>query len=421
MKLVSDPDAERAVLGSVLERPDLYVDVAAILQRDDLHDPAHREMWDAMVAVDERGEVPDVVAVAAELRRRGSKLSPLDVREVAESAPIPASATRYAEMVARTGAQRRLVRRLGSALAEAQADASDPGAIASALSVDLLDAVAGKVDESRPVGRLVEEALEVLESRSVTGDTGLVPTGFRGLDSLLGGMGRGQLILVASRPGVGKSALVSNVARNVAGTGLGVAMFSLEMSRFEVVMRLLCSEAQVPFDAIRSGRATAAEWRLLTAATETVVELPLVVVDRGTIRVPEVRSTARRVPALGLVVVDYVQLMRPARDRTNRQEEVADISRGLKLLAKELDVPLLACAQLNRDLERRSDRRPQLSDLRESGQLEQDSDVVVLLHRDAKEPKRAEAIVAKHRNGPTDTVRLDFYRELTRFTDPLYD
>ena len=416
MKLPHDLDAERATLGAVLSDPSFYVDVAAIVRPEDFYSTDHRAIFEAMAAVDAREEWTEPVSVSAELRRSGSRVTPLDVAAIAADVPMPSAAAAYARAVARIAAQRRLVSRLAEALDEARDDKLDPATIATSTSLDLLDVVGDEIASARQVGPHVDEALEVLEVRP---EGELVETGFRGLDAVLGGMGRGQFVIVASRPGVGKSAFVAQVARNVAGAGLGVGLFSLEMSTFEVTMRLLCSEAGVPFAALRDRQASFEERAKVTAASEIIHALPIFVMDRATVRLPELRAIARRVPKLGLVVVDYIQLLSTAKRSDRREQEVAEISRGLKLLARELGVPVLAACQLNRDPERRQDKRPQLSDLRESGSLEQDADVVVMLYREATTPTSAEAIVAKHRNGPTDTVRLTFRLDLTRF-EPRY-
>jgi replicative DNA helicase len=281
------------------------------------------------------------------------------------------------------------------------------------VSADLLDIAAAREAESRPIGSLVNDALTVLERNEPDGR----PTGFRGVDRLLGGLRPGQLILVASRPSVGKTALAAQVARNVAKQA-PVALFSLEMSAEEIAVRLLCADAEVDFARMRGGQQTTEDWSRLIGAAESLMELPLQVFDRASVKLPDVRALARRVKGLGLIVVDYLQLLRSdARWRGSRQEEVAEMSRGLKLLAKELGVPVVACCQLNRDPERRQDKRPQLSDLRESGSLEQDSDAVLLLHRGADDPSHAEIIVAKQRNGPTGTTRVSFDRAHARFRD----
>jgi len=250
-----------------------------------------------------------------------------------------------------------------------------------------------------------------------------VPTGFRDVDTLLSGMQSGNLIVIAARPGVGKSSFVTNVARNVAvDAGLPVAMFSLEMSRWEIGMRLLCGEARVPWDSIRNKRVGAEDWSRIAQAADSLHEAPLFIVDSGNVTLVDIRAKARRLSArragLGMIIVDYLQLMSHTRRVDNRQQEIAEISRGLKMLAKELEIPVIAVSQLNRDPERRQDKRPQLSDLRESGAIEQDADVVMFIHREDADPAKkglADLIVAKHRNGPTDTVPLTFLPHLTQF------
>jgi replicative DNA helicase len=250
-----------------------------------------------------------------------------------------------------------------------------------------------------------------------------VPTGFMDLDSLLSGLQKGNLIVIAARPGVGKSSFVTNIARNVAvQSGAPVAMFSLEMSRFEIGMRLLCAEAKVPWDKVRSGRVATEEWTRIVEAAEVLHEAPLFIVDSGNVTIVDIRAKARRLKSkhgLGLIIVDYLQLMSGHMRTENRQQEIAEVSRSLKLLGKELDIPVIAVSQLNRNPETRADKRPQLSDLRESGAIEQDSDIVMFIHRDDSDDPtvkgKADIIVAKHRNGPTQTVPLTFLPHLTLF------
>ena len=251
-----------------------------------------------------------------------------------------------------------------------------------------------------------------------------LPTGFRDLDELTSGLQPGNLVIVAARPGIGKSSLAMNIAHNVAVAGGSVAVFSLEMSRHEVGMRMLCSAARVPWDRIRSKRVGPDDWVRVVQAAERLHDAPLSIVDSGNVNIVDVRAKARRMRSsktgLALIIVDYLQLMTSAAVRRpdNRQQEVAEISRSLKLLAKELGIPVLALSQLNRNPETRADKRPQLSDLRESGSLEQDSDVVAFIHRDDADPekkKEAELILAKHRNGPTGSIKLMFEPSLTQF------
>jgi replicative DNA helicase len=279
-------------------------------------------------------------------------------------------------------------------------------------------------DQVASLRELVDQAmtdLEQIQNRE-SAFAGL-PTGFRDLDELLSGLQSGNLVIVAARPGVGKSSFATNVARNAAvESRVPVAMFSLEMSRWEIGMRLLCGEAGVPWDRIRGRRVGADDWSRVVQAAEVLHDAPLSIVDSGNVTIVDIRAKARRLSArrqgLGLIIVDYLQLMSHHRRVDNRQQEIAEISRSLKLLAKELKIPVIAVSQLNRDPERRQDKRPQLSDLRESGAIEQDSDVVMFIHRDDSDPAKkglADLIVAKHRNGPTDTVPVTFLPHLTQF------
>ena len=278
---------------------------------------------------------------------------------------------------------------------------------------------------------LVSDAMADLESiqNRDSAYTG-IPTGFVDLDNLMSGLQPGNLIVVAARPGIGKSSLAMNIARNIAVDRQPVAMFSLEMSRMEIGMRLLCAEARVPWDRIRNKRVGPDDWQRVVHAAEVLHDAPLSIVDSGNVNIVDIRAKARRMRSssegLSLIIVDYLQLMTSpsVRRPDNRQQEVAEISRNLKMLAKELHVPVMALSQLNRNPEARADKRPQLSDLRESGAIEQDSDVVMFIHRDDNDPekkKQAELIVAKHRNGPTDTIRLTFEPSLTQFRNAARD
>ncbi|HSL09878.1 MAG TPA: DnaB-like helicase C-terminal domain-containing protein, partial [Actinomycetota bacterium] len=264
--------------------------------------------------------------------------------------------------------------------------------------------------------------LESIQNRE-SAYTGIA-TGFHDLDNLTSGLQPGNLVVIAARPGVGKSSLAINIARNIAVGAHPVAVFSLEMSRFEIGMRLLCAEAKVPWDRIRNKRVGPSDWTGVVQAAEILHDAPLHIVDAGNVNIVDIRAKARRMRSgrqgLDMIIVDYLQLMTSpsARRPDNRQQEVAEISRQLKLLAKELQIPVVALSQLNRNPEARADKRPQLSDLRESGAIEQDSDVVMFIHRDDIDPEKkrdAELIVAKHRNGPTGSIHLNFEPSLTQF------
>src|SRR5438093_566734 len=281
-------------------------------------------------------------------------------------------------------------------------------------------------DEIISIRTLVDESMAALEHIAQRDSRFAgIPTGFQDLDELLSGLQPGNLIVIAARPGVGKSSFVTNIARNVAvDANAPVAMFSLEMSRFEIGMRLLCGEARVPWDKVRSGRVATEEWTRIVEAAEVLHEAPLYIVDSGNVTIVDIRAKARRMKSgprgLGLIIVDYLQLMYGHIRTENRQQEVAEISRSLKLLAKELDIPVIAVSQLNRNPETRADKRPQLSDLRESGSIEQDADIVLFIHRDDSDDRpevkgKADIVVAKHRNGPTATIPLTYLPHITLF------
>ena len=256
-----------------------------------------------------------------------------------------------------------------------------------------------------------------------------IPCGFRDLDRLTSGFQPGNLVILAARPSMGKSALALCIAANLGvRSQTPVALFTLEMSKAEVTQRLMCSEAKVESDRVRSGKLAQEDWPRLTAACDKLMKSPIYVDDTGSITMMELRSKARRLksrePGLGLIVVDYLQLMTSGSSAENRVQEVSQISRNLKVLARDLDVPILALSQLSRAVEQRHDKRPILSDLRESGSIEQDADLVLFVYRDeyyngeeSDQQGLAELILAKHRNGPTDAIKLSFLRRYAKFAD----
>ncbi len=277
---------------------------------------------------------------------------------------------------------------------------------------------------------LLKESFERITQLYESGaDVTGIPSGFRDLDRITSGFQEGNLIVMAARPSMGKSALGLGVAANLAvRRGIPVALFTLEMSKSEVTQRLMCSEAKVESQRLRTGKLSADDWPRLTAACDKLAKAPIYVDDTGSITMMEIRSKARRLkskhPDLGLIIVDYLQLMTSGMTAENRVQEVSQISRSLKVLARDLDVPIIALSQLSRAVEQRHDKRPILSDLRESGSIEQDADIVMFIYRDeyynAEESEQqglAEVIVAKHRNGPTDTVKLSFLKRYAKFSD----
>jgi replicative DNA helicase len=279
------------------------------------------------------------------------------------------------------------------------------------------------------IEELLKESFERITELYETGaDVTGVPTGFRELDKLTSGFQPGNLIIVAARPSMGKSALALGMAANVAVRHeKPVALFTLEMSKSEVTQRLMCSEAKVESQRLRTGKLAPDDWPRLTAACDKLAKAPIYVDDTGSINMMEIRSKARRLKSrhndLGLIVVDYLQLMTSGGNAENRVQEVSQISRSLKILARDLDVPIIALSQLSRAVEQRTDKRPILSDLRESGSIEQDADLVAFIYRDeyyneeSEHQGLAEVILAKHRNGPTDSLKLSFLKRYAKFAD----
>jgi replicative DNA helicase len=421
-------EAEESVLGAMMLSGEAIAAVVESVKVDDFYRPAHQRIFGAILSVYGRGEPVDAITVVEELKREhllDGVGGPLYVYNLVESVPTPASAGYYARIVADNALLRRLIEAASHIMSKAYAVPEDPRKAADEAE-GLIYAVSRGNESEQVVSlhELVDESMAALEhiQQRDSAFAG-VPTGFVDLDSLLSGLQKGNLIVIAARPGVGKSSFVTNVARNIAvDAGVPVAMFSLEMSRFEIGMRLLCAEARVAWERVRSGRVATEEWTRIVEAAEVLHEAPLFIVDSGNVTIVDIRAKARRLKSkqgLGLIIVDYLQLMSGHLRTENRQQEIAEVSRSLKLLAKELEVPIIAVSQLNRNPETRADKRPQLSDLRESGAIEQDSDIVMFIHRDDSDDPtvkgKADIIVAKHRNGPTQTVPLTFLPHLTLF------
>ncbi|HVL63604.1 MAG TPA: replicative DNA helicase [Actinomycetota bacterium] len=423
-------DAEQSVLGAMMESKDAISNVGQILKSRDFYKPAHGQIFEVIVELDARGEPADAITVADELARRGI-LEAVGGKPyltgLLEAYPTASSASRYAKIVSEHSVLRRLieagvgVQELGFSMPEDVSEAVDE---AEQLVYEVGDRQLR--NEVQPVRDLLGLALEDLEARFTDGTTVRgTSSGFTDLDDLTLGFQPSQLIIVAARPAMGKSSLLNDFALS-AGVkqGKGVVIFSLEMGRQELVERFLASEARVDAQKMRKGMLQDADWQRLSAAIGRLAEAPIFIDDSPNVTLMEMRAKCRRLKSrgnLGLVIVDYLQLMQSPRKSENRQQEVSEISRGLKILARELEVPVLCASQLNRGVEFRSDKRPMLGDLRESGSIEQDSDMVMFIYRDevynpeTEAKGEAELILAKHRNGPTGTVRLAFMNQYTKF------
>jgi replicative DNA helicase len=423
-------EAEESVLGSMLLSKDAIADVLELLREDDFYRPAHRTVFRSVLDLYSHGGAVDAVTVAEDLRRNGALAdvggAPF-LHTLVAGVPTAANAAYYARIVKEAGVLRRLID-VGTRIVQVGYETPQDVERAVDLAESWVYQVAqGRVSEDyqslRDVLTGTLEAIERLheDHREMTG----VPTGFAELDRLTSGLQPSNLIIVAARPSVGKSTLGLDVARHASvRAGVPTVVFSLEMSRTELVQRPMCAECTVDMQRLRTGRMEESDWTRLTRSLGRLADAPLYIDDSPGTTMMEIRAKCRRLKqrhGLGLVVVDYLQLMQPSRRFENRQQEVSEISRSMKLLAKELEVPVIAISQLSRQTESRSDRRPMLSDLRESGALEQDSDVVLFIYRDElydpESPRKGEAdlILAKHRNGPTDTVTVTFQGQYSRF------
>jgi replicative DNA helicase len=424
-------EAESSLLGALLLSSDAVGAVAELgLAADEFYKPAHQHLYDAIRALAAAGEPVDAVTVADELRRAGlleDLGGPSLLLDLQASTPAISNAARYARIVQDTALLRRLIS-VASEIAEIAYDEPDDVTKALDEAEHKVFQIADKrvVDSTRPIADLLQSTMSHLEETYERGNalTG-VPTGFTDLDELLSGLQRATLNIVGARPSMGKTAFALNVAAHVAQQAMQpVLVFSLEMGHLELTQRILAAEAQVDLKKIRTGDLTQADWSKIGRALHNL-DCPLYLDDNAQVSVMEIRAKARRMRArhggLALVVIDYLQLMTGRTTAENRQLEVSEISRNLKILARELDVPILALSQLSRNLESRSDKRPMLADLRESGALEQDADVVMFIYRDevynedSSERGAAEVLVAKHRNGPIGTRRLVYRNQFTRF------
>jgi replicative DNA helicase len=424
--------AEQSVLGAMLLSKDAIADVVESLREVDFYKPAHATIYGAILDIYGRGEPADAITIANYLTKTGA-LSNVGgaayLHTLVASVPTAANAAYYSRIVTERAILRRLVE-AGTRIAQmGYAGDAEVDSLVDKAQAEVYEVTARRTSEDyAPIADIINGTLEELSA--IEGNGGVmsgVPTGFAGLDEVTHGLHGGQLVIVAARPAIGKSTLGLDLARSASiKHGHTSAIFSLEMSRNEIVMRLLSAEAQVSLGNMRAGTLSEAEWSRLATKVGQVNNAPLFIDDSPNMTMMEIRAKARRLKQrfdLKLLVLDYMQLMSSGRKVESRQVEVSEFSRSLKLLAKELDIPVVAISQLNRGPEQRQDKRPMLSDLRESGSLEQDADMVILLHRediyDRESPRAGEAdfILAKHRNGPTTTVVTAFQGHYSRFVD----
>lgn len=431
--------AEQSVLGSVFISPEKLIAVREYIDPEDFYKYAHRIIFKAMISLSDQNDAIDATTVRAILDNQGDLQNIGGISylvELVNSVPTSANAEYYAKIVAEKAMLRRIISRLTEAVNQAYEGAINSEDIISGAEKALIDV---NEHSNRSGFRKISDVLAVnyenleVRSQQTTDVTGLA-TGFRDLDKITTGLHPDQLIILAARPAVGKTAFVLNIAQNV-GTKMNrpVAIFSLEMGAESLVDRMLASEGMVDAHNLRTGQLTEQDWQNITLAQGTLADAPIYIDDTPGIKVTEIRARARKLDqelekGLGLIVIDYLQLITGTRPE-NRQQEVSDISRQLKILAKELGVPVIALSQLSRGVEQRQDKRPVLSDIRESGSIEQDADIVAFLYRDDYYDRgdkdegqeqlvdnTIEVILEKNRAGARGTVKLMFQKEYNKFS-----
>lgn len=432
-----DMAAEQSVLGAMLLSKNAIDPATDVLEGRDFYRPAHETIFDVISDLANRGEPADAITVAAELTRQGeiAKIGGAAyLHDLVQSTPIAANVDYYAEIVREKAILRRLVA-VGQRIAQlGQSGQGEVATLVDDAQAAVLDVDGASAKEDyRLLFDVAAAAIDELETIQMrTGEVDGVLSGFPDLDRLTTGFKAGQMIVIAARPGVGKSTLGLDIVRNAAiRQGKTAAIFSLEMSASEIVMRLLSAEARVAINHMRGGTMGEREWTAISAAVNNVQSAGIVIDDSPNMTMPEIRSKARRIKkqyGLDIIVLDYLQLMSSGKRVESRQVEVSEFSRQIKLLAKELEVPIIAISQLNRGSEQRTDKTPQLSDLRESGSIEQDADIVMLLNRpdatgagESERPGEADIIVAKNRSGPVNKVGVVFQGHYSRFAPAARD
>ena len=423
-------EAERSILGAILIRNDAFNVAAELIDADDFFRDAHRRVFDKMVDLNERGQAIDLVTLRDELSRSG-ELEPVGgpayISSLADGVPRSTNVEHYARIVKERATLRNLIAAANRIEAEAYAAQEEASVVLDRAEQEIFSIAEGRIRSGFvPLGELARNSFDTIERlQSVQSAVTGVPTGFVDIDEMTAGLQPADLVIVAARPSMGKTAFALNVGAHVGTTGgRTVGVFSLEMSKEQLFLRMLTSAAQIDSHRFRTGLLTESDYGRLSEAITFLSAARVHIDDTPSLGVLEMRAKSRRLKAehgLDLLVIDYLQLMQGRGRFENRNQEIASISRSLKALAKELDVPVVALSQLSRAPESRSDKRPQLSDLRESGALEQDADVVMFIFREdmyEETPENenvAEIIVGKQRNGPTGTVKLAFLKQQTRF------
>lgn len=426
-------EAEQSVLGGMLLDNEAISRVVEIIRPDDFYRDAHRKIFESIIDLYQKNEPADIVTLAASLKTKG-RIDEIGgasyLATLVDGVPSAANIASHSKIVREKSILRSLIGGSTEIVERCYSDSGDVEEFVDAAEKIIFDiAQRRSVRGFTAVKDIVKDSFKAIEQlyerkQLITG----VPTGYKELDKYTCGLQKSDLIIVAGRPSMGKTAFALNVAENAAiEYNVPAAIFSLEMSKEQLVQRMLCSRAEVDASKLRGGFLKESDWPKLTRAAGLISEAPIFIDDTPAVTCLEVRAKARRLQRehdIGLIVIDYLQLMRASSGHIeSREREISEISRSLKALAKELSIPVVALSQLNRSVESRQDKRPQLSDLRESGAIEQDADVIAFIYRDemynpeSPDVGKAEVIIGKQRNGPTGTIKLAFRKQLTRFDD----
>jgi replicative DNA helicase len=426
-------EAEQAVLGAIFLEPEALTLASEILTPEDFYRTSHQKIFSVMLKLNDEGKAVDLITVteelaAAKLLEDTGGVSYLS--ELAASVPTAANIEYYAKIVEEKSVLRRLIRTATGIVQDGYTREDEVTALLGEAERRIMEVArrkkTGSFQHIKDILVQTYDHIEILHNRK--GDITGIPTGFTELDRMTAGFQRNDLIIVAARPSVGKTAFALNIAQNVATkTGENVAIFSLEMGAEQLVMRMLCAEGNINAQNLRTGSLTDEDWGKLTMAMGSLSNAGIYIDDTPGIRIADIRAKCRRLKqeqGLGMVLIDYLQLIQGSgRPGENRQQEVSEISRSLKALARELEVPVIALSQLSRSVEQRQDKRPMMSDIRESGSIEQDADIVAFLYREDYYDKETEnkniieIIIAKQRNGPVGTVQLAFIKEYNKFVN----
>lgn len=427
-------EAEQAVLGAIFLEPSSLTTASEVLAPEDFYRGAHQRIFEAMIRLNDKGEAVDLITVTEEL----SSTNILEdvggmgyLTELADSVPTAANIEYYAKIVEEKSILRRLIRTATAIAQDGFTREDEVETLLSEAEKSILEVSqkkkAGSFHHIKDVLVRTFDNIETLHNRA--GDVTGIATGFAELDQITAGFQRNDLIIVGARPSMGKTAFALNIAQNVATkTGENVAIFSLEMGAEQLVMRMLCAEGNIDAQRLRTGSLTDEDWGKLIMAMGSLSNAGIFIDDTPGVKIQDIQAKCRRLKqeqgGLGMVMIDYLQLiLGSGKNPDNRQQEVSEISRSLKGLARELEIPIIALSQLSRGVEQRQDKRPMMSDIRESGSIEQDADIVAFLYRDDYYDKESEnkniieIIIAKQRNGPTGTVSLAFIKEYNKFVN----